>query len=331
MMPSVLSVARELRHVAFAVVLVWSTTRSQAIAATAVPTPTPTPTQASVLDVSPSATRVTVTVFRIDRSLPVSAARILVVARDGGGRVVRTARAIDDASLLQTPEQPRFAFLFEPPLPPSSEPYEVEATALDLGFGGSARLIVAPVPADAGSAGDRFIATWWSSGATPGEPFEKRATPDGNFAYVSRNGKQHFAESAGGFYPEIVDDEVDRLREIFYGHDAIGPGVFVQCQNRKGQVMQAKLLTGRRIRIQEIGRAAHASERIADDPTRPFGGGESHFVDSPIVAEFGLAPGDTVAKISIISPVQTNFDPTCVRGFVLFQSAAQMLSVFSRV
>jgi hypothetical protein len=329
MMQSVLSVARGLRDVAFAVVVVWSTARSQAMTATAVPTPTPTPTQASVLDVSPSASRVTLSVIRIDRSQPVSAARIFVVARDRGGSVVRTARAIVDPSLLQTPEQPNFAFLFEPPLAPSSEPYDVEATALDLGFGGSSRLLIVPVPADVGRAGDPYIATWWSSGATPGEPFEKRATSDGNDEYVSRNGKQHVRVSPGGFYPEFADEDVDRLRAAFYGHDATGPGVIVQCQNSKGDAMRARLVTGRRIRIQEIGRAAHAAAWIADDPTAGFGGGI--FVDSPIVAEFGLAPRDaTIDLPQDAYGVRTRSDPTCVRGFVLFQSAAQMLSVFSR-
>ncbi len=305
-------------------------TATAATATTAVPTPTPTPTQPSMLGLSPSASRVTVAVFRIDRSRPVLASRIAVVARDGSGSIVRTARAIDDPLILKTPEEPRFAFVFEPPLGPLAEPYTIEATALDLGFGGSARLIVIPVPTDIGRAGDPFIATWWSSGATPGVPFDKHLAPDGSVAYVSRYGKQRFAGSAGGFYPEFADDDVARLRATFYGHDAIGSGVFVQCQSRSGAALQAKLLPGRHIRIQEIGRAAHAFARIADDPTRWFGGGDGLFVDSPIVVEFGLAPGDTDVRIAMISPVQTHLDTTCVRGFVLFRNAAQMLSVFSR-
>ncbi len=315
---------------AFFVVSAFTMGTASATSAIPTPTPTPTPTQPSMLGVSPSASRVSVTVFRIDRSRPILASRIALVARDGSGSIVRTARPFDDPSLLQTPEQPRFAFVFEPPLAPAAEPYTIDAVALDLGFGGSARLLVIPVPTNIGGSGDPFIATWWSSGATPGVPFNKHVAADGSVTYVSHAGKQRFAASAGGFYPEFADDDVARLRATFYRHDAIGSGVFVQCESRRGAALQAKLLPGRRIRIQEIGRAAHASERIADDPTRWYGGGDGLYVDSPIVVEFGLAPRDTAVRIGIISPVQTHFDPTCVRGFVLFQSAAQMLSVFSR-
>ena len=326
----VAAVAREVRDVVLAfIIIVSATTTASAAATLAVPTPTPTPTQPSMLGVSPSASLVTVAVYRIDRSKPIDATRIAVVARDGAGTVLRAARAVD-ASLPQTPQEPRFTFVFEPPLAPAAEPYTIEANALDLGFGGSARLLVVPVPADIGRSGDPFIATWWSSGATPGEPFEKRVAPDGSLFYVSRNGKEQRAGSTRGLYPEFADDDVARLRATFYGHDAIAPGVFVQCINRHGAALQAQLLPGRRIRIAEIGRAAHASERVADDPTRWFGGGDALFVDSPIVVEFDLAPGDAEAKFAIISVVQTHLDTRCVRGFVLFQNAAQMLSIFSR-
>jgi hypothetical protein len=323
--------SHELRHVSLAcTIVVAATMTAGATAASAVPTPTPTPTQPSMLGVSPSASRVIVAAYHIDRSIPVVQARIAVVARDGEGIVLRAARAVNDSSLPQTPQEPRFTFVFDPPLAPAAEPYTIEATALDLGFGGSARLLVVPVPADVGRSGDSFVATWWSSGATPGVPFEKRVAPDGSVVYVSRDGKEQLAGSEHGLYPEFADDDVVRLRAMFYGHDAVAPGVLVQCETSHGAALQAKLLPGRRIRIAEIGRAAHAFERVADDPTRWFGGGDALFVDSPIIVAFDLAPGDADARFATISVVQTHIDRTCVRGFVLFQNAAQMLSVFSR-
>ncbi len=301
-----------------------------------IPSPSPTATVGPPSDLEvkpgPSAVHVIVVGF-ISGNAPVYARQIQVIARDAVSRTIEVGTSDDPAPHVGPFSS--FYFTFTKSLPPAKEPYAIEAISLSLKLSSSSKLLIAPVPQDAGQGNALYIATQsWGGGSRPGQVFRRGFNRQGWLVFTSLDGKRRLPPEEG-LVPLVIDPEIAQLRSLFYGRRAVAPGFSFTCYNAKDESASAELLPGHHVRVDGISRAAHALQWLPNDPREigysypcagPCSANKGVFVDSPIVTDFRFSPSD----VKIIQPGSITrhwiFTGNCIGGFALFQSGEQMTS-----